>query len=216
MRSIVNRWVMQGRWITVGLLTFDARFRRTGLSYANGTGVDYAYDVASRLLDVNNVTDTGQLKYAYSYDDVGNRLSMSVTDSSGTKIHMYDYDNIYQVTDVNYPEDFDYLATDTTFNYDEVGNRTSVVDDDGAVNYTANALNQYSAVADVNCLYDNNGNMTYDGRYEYAYDAENRLVRVRNIDSLATACDCDLPFTTGGDAEWFGQTAEYSYDFDAA
>ena len=72
---------------------------------------------ASRLLDVNNVTDTGQLKYAYSYGDVGNRLSMSVTDSSGTKIHVYDYDNIYQVTDVNDPEDFDYLATDTTFNY---------------------------------------------------------------------------------------------------
>jgi YD repeat-containing protein len=38
--------------------------RRMGLSY----------DVASRLLDVNNVTDTGQLKYAYSYDDNGNMI----------------------------------------------------------------------------------------------------------------------------------------------
>ncbi len=84
---------------------------------------------------------------------------MSVTDSSGTKIHVYDYDNIYQVTDVNYPEDLDYLATDTTFNYDEVGNRSSVVDDAGTVNYTANDLNQYTAVADANFVYDDNGNM---------------------------------------------------------
>ncbi len=90
----------------------------SSLDYANGTGIDYAYDTGFRLTDVNNVTDTGQLKYAYTYDDVGNRLSMSVTDSSGTRIHLYDYDNIYQVTDVNYPEDFDYLATDTTFNWD--------------------------------------------------------------------------------------------------
>ncbi|MDI6451757.1 RHS repeat-associated core domain-containing protein [Anaerobaca lacustris] len=196
--------------------SYDARSRRTGLDYANGAGIDYTYDVASRLLDVNNVTDTGQLKYAYSYDDVGNRMSMSVTDSSGTKIHVYDYDNIYQVTDVDYPEDFDYLATDTTFEYDEVGNRTSVVDDAGTVNYTPNALNQYTQVGGVEYAYDDNGNMTYDGRYEYAYDAENRLVRVRNIDSLAAATDCDLSFTTGGDAQWFAQNAEYSYDFDAA
>jgi YD repeat-containing protein len=80
--------------------------RRTELSYGNGT--------ACRLLDVNNVTDTGQLKYAYSYDDVGNRLSMSVTDSSGTKIHVYDYDNIHQVTDVNDPEMQDSIRLQTS------------------------------------------------------------------------------------------------------
>ncbi len=65
--------------------------RRTGLSYANGTGIDYSYDTASRLQDVNNGTDTGQLKYAYRYDDVGNRLSMSATDSSGTRVYDYDH-----------------------------------------------------------------------------------------------------------------------------
>lgn len=36
---------------------------------------------------------------------------------------------------------------------------------------TANALNQYTAVADANFVYDDNGNMIFDGRYEYAYDA---------------------------------------------
>ena len=45
-------------------------------------------------------------------------MSMAVTDSNGTSTHVFGYDDIYQVTDVNYPEDFDYLATDTTFNYE--------------------------------------------------------------------------------------------------
>ncbi len=43
--------------------------------------------------------------------------------------HVYDYDKLYQVTDVNYPPEFEYL--DTVFDYDPVGNRTSVVDANG-------------------------------------------------------------------------------------
>lgn len=196
--------------------TYDARSRRADLTYVNGTTIAYTYDTASRLLDVNNVTDTGQFKYAYTYDDVGNRLTMDVTDSNGTSAHAYTYDNLYQVTDIDYPTGFDYLATDTTFNYDDVGNRISAIDDEGTVNYTANALNQYTAVADANCTYDDNGNMTFDGMYEYTYDAENRLIRVRNIDPLAAACEVALPVTTGGSAEWFAQTTQCYYDNDAA
>jgi len=32
------------------------------------------------------------------YDYVGNRTSMSVTDSGGTKMHVYSYDSLYQIT----------------------------------------------------------------------------------------------------------------------
>jgi len=38
----------------------------------------------------------------------------------------------------------------------------------------------------------------------------------RRMPSLAAACDTTLPFTTGGDAEWFAQTSEYNNDGDAA
>lgn len=44
------------------------------------------------------------------------------------------------------------------------------------VSYTANALNQYTAVGAVTPTYDTNGNLTSDGTYTYGYDAENRLV----------------------------------------
>jgi len=198
--------------------SYDFRSRWTGLDYANGTGVGYTYDAASRLLDVNNVTSTGRLKYAYTHDYVGNRMSMSVTDSSGTKTHAYGYDNIYQLTDVNYPPGYEYLATDTTFNYDPAGNRSTVVDGGGTATYTTNNLNQYTAVAAVNYGYDNNGNLTGDGANTYGYDAENRLLTATKVpEPLAAACDnTDLAFTTGGSANWFSQTSQSYYGGDAA
>ncbi len=45
--------------------------------------------------------------------------------------------------------------------------------------YTANSLNQYTAVSSgANPVYDADGNMMGDGTFAYAYDAENRLVSV--------------------------------------
>lgn len=50
----------------------------------------------------------------------------------------------------------------------------------GSVNvnrgYTANGLNQYSAVAGTGFGYDGNGNLTSDGTNTFVYDVENRLV----------------------------------------
>ena len=48
-----------------------------------------------------------------------------------------------------------------------------------ATSYTVNAPNQYSAVGSVTPTYDGNGNLTFDGTFTYAYDAENRLTAVK-------------------------------------
>ena len=45
----------------------------------------------------------------------------------------------------------------------------------GTVSYTANALNQYTAVGAVSPTYDGNGSLTSDGAFAFGYDAENRL-----------------------------------------
>ena len=39
------------------------------------------------------------------------------------------------------------------------------------VSYTANALNQYTAVGAVTPAYDSNGNLTSDGTFTLGYDA---------------------------------------------
>ncbi len=44
------------------------------------------------------------------------------------------------------------------------------------VSYSANNLNQYTAVGSVTPTYDGNGDLTYDGTFTYGYDAENRLI----------------------------------------
>ena len=46
------------------------------------------------------------------------------------------------------------------------------------VAYTANSLDQYTAVGAVTPTYDGNGNLTFDGTFTYGYDAESRLTSV--------------------------------------
>jgi YD repeat-containing protein len=184
-------------------------------------GGDLPYDTASRLLSLDNSTNSGHHEYEYTYDKVGNRTTMSVTDSGGTEMHVYSYDDIYQVTQVDYPAGYDPdLATDTTFHYDDAGNRTSVIDSGGTSSYVTNALNQYTAVGGITYDYDDNGNLTQDERFQYSYDPENRLTSATKLagtpDPLTAACDTTLTFTTGGDANWFSQTATYHDGGDAA
>src|SRR5204863_54836 len=45
----------------------------------------------------------------------------------------------------------------------------------GTIGYTANSLNQYTAVTGLAPAYDANGNLTGDGTYGYGYDADNRM-----------------------------------------
>ncbi len=45
--------------------------------------------------------------------------------------------------------------------------------------YTANNLNQYTAIGTVHPTYDGNGNPTYDGVFTYLYDAESRLTSIK-------------------------------------
>jgi RHS repeat-associated protein len=190
--------------------TYNALSQRTNLAYANGTNIVYDFDVAGRLHDINNVTVSGYHDYSYTYDNVGNRLSMLLTDNSGSRSTVYTYDNTYQLTDVNYPDSFNYLATDTHFNYDGVGNRTSTVDGGGTTSYSANSLNEYAHADGVTYSYDNSGNMTYDGSHSLYYDAANRLVKLyRATTDLSAACDTPLSFTTGGDAHWVKETTDY-------
>ena len=63
--------------------SFDERSRRTGLTYANGASARYSYDTASRLLTLDNTTGNGHHTYGYTYDYVGNRQDMTVTDTAG-------------------------------------------------------------------------------------------------------------------------------------
>ena len=62
------------------------------------------------------------------------------------------------------------------YDYDPVGNRNSVVDNNVSTPYTANNVNEYTAVGSEAPSYDANGNITHRGGWSYTYDAQNRLI----------------------------------------
>jgi len=93
----------------------------------------------------------------------------------------YTYDNIYQLINVDYPTNSTF--SDTTYNYDDLGNRDSVVDST-TTSYTSNNVNQYTDVGGTTFGYDTNGNLTGDGNNTYEYDYENRLVKATTINNI--------------------------------
>jgi len=160
--------------------TYDALSRRTGLTYANNTRTTYTYDAANRLLSLRGATPSeakgSDEAISYTYDNVGNRLTSSLRATEGSEaISTYTYDKLYQLANVDYPDNLAF--NDTAFNYDSLGNRLSTVNS-GTTNYAPNYLNQYTRVGETNYTYDLNGNLINDGAQSYDYDYENRLTRV--------------------------------------
>jgi YD repeat-containing protein len=73
-----------------------------------------------------------------------------------------------------------------THAYGTIGNRLWSADNLVTNTYAANNLNQYSSIvcgsaSPCEPVYDADGNMTSDGTFAYAYDAENRLVSVTSV-----------------------------------
>ena len=104
---------------------------------------DYIYDTGNQLTRITNLTLPSTLisQYEYTYDQIGNRLTMTAPDG----VHTYGYNDIYELTSVT-------GARNHSFAYDNVGNRSTV---DG-VAYSANNLNQYLQAGTVSFGYDAN------------------------------------------------------------
>jgi hypothetical protein len=148
----------------------------TGISYGNGVNTSQTFDGLLRLKTLNNGV-TGLSSYTYSYDPVGNITSDSQKN--------YTYDTLYRLTQANNTQSGTLLES---FNYDRVGNRNSNILGSVSSTYSGNILNQYlsvtqsgSATGSTVYTYDNNGNITNNGVYTFAYDYKNRLVRVKKV-----------------------------------
>ncbi len=159
----------------VASYTYDALSRVTRRDLKNGAYSTYSYDSASQLLELINSKSTAEVisSFAYTYDNRGNRVTMT-TPQGATQ---YTYDAISQLIGVTQPN-----SSATSYGLDAAGNRTSVTDTSGTTGYTTNDLNQYTEVGGDTYAYDANGNMTSKttsaGITTYSYDFENRLIQV--------------------------------------
>jgi len=96
----------------------------TRADYPNGTYTEYAYNSQRNWLTTlvnKNSTDATLTSFSYTYDAVGNRLSVAEHDGSAV---VYAYDDIYQLTSETRTGTNPYSVT---YQYDDVGNRTQMV-----------------------------------------------------------------------------------------
>ena len=135
----------------VGVLAtyaYDSLGRRTGVAYGNGTSRTYAYDALSRLEGLQ--TDLAST----TADQLTGRVA-----GVGTAIAYNPASQLASVTRSN-----DAYAWSAYYNADRA--------------YTANGLNQYSAVAGGALTYDARGNLTASAGTTYAYNGLNQLTSV--------------------------------------
>jgi RHS repeat-associated protein len=164
--------------------TYDTLNRLITKTPPSSPVVTYRYDLAGRLI---GVSDTGgsipaaatAASYAttLSYDALNRPIGVSFTPaptqttptaSSVSFTHGYDATN----------RRIGQTASDNTWLLYPSGA--------GTTSYTANSLNQYTAIGAVSPTYDANGNLTYDGTFTYGYDVENRLISASGAGNTVT------------------------------
>jgi len=159
-----------------------------GMSTASGQQTTYGYEPQRNLkTSVQNSFNSQVVsQYDYVYDAIGRRTSVANTGTAFAQaaFSKYGYNDRseliagdrYLGTDI---EDLTnpVAAEQRGYQYDPIGNRSQATEAGTPISYTANELNQYTAVDSFTPAYDADGNMTTapDGM-AYTYNAENRLI----------------------------------------
>lgn len=189
-----------GRAVTYGYAGRGGRAgMRTTTSWPDGYVVSYEYDALLRMSKVwEGDPDLGTELAEYKYDTLSRREKLELGGRVTNRVD-YEYEpdsNLDVLTNV-------LNSTQVVLDYDH--NRSGQITELTASNpfylpspssesttaYTANRLNQYSAIAGVAPTYDANGNLTVwqsrdFGRQTYTYDSENRL-RTAALNGSSTA-----------------------------
>ena len=168
----------------------DANRLANILNSADNSTISFGYDNANRMTSrnlPNNITTT------YDYDNINRLKRLKDTSSTATLFDRnYRYNTASQIDQISEPsqirtfgyDNVDRLMSMTngtaneSYNYDDVGNRTSS-HRSASYNYQTGQFNRVSATASANYGYDANGNMTTkaEGKelWRFTWDYENRL-----------------------------------------
>jgi RHS repeat-associated protein len=103
---------------------FDVLSNLTKVSYPNNTYSAYSFNDMNRLIKISTMKKGFKEKFIsgfdYSYDEVGNRVSMEERQLFGkSRKTTYSFDALYRLASVSYPNHLD-----ESYSYDLAGNRT--------------------------------------------------------------------------------------------
>jgi RHS repeat-associated protein len=146
----------------------------------NRTYTTYEYDLAGELLHLVNHAPDGSVnsRFDYTYDDLGNRKTMTTVDGQWT----YAYDAIGELTQAVFTSSKPSAIPNQNLQYfyDSAGNRTQTIINGVTTSYVTNNLNQYTSIGNQTLGYDSDGNLISrtDGTQTstYTYNDANELV----------------------------------------
>jgi RHS repeat-associated protein len=188
------------------VLGYDADSNVLSRQTRAGATISYTYDTLNRL---STKAAPSEPTVTYSYDLAGrplsfvdNSASMVAPSTTGTIATVTSaYDSLNNPTGSVWGPTIVQTAPSVTsatftYGYDATNRRLSQTATDNSywsyptatastVSYTANNLDQYSAIGSVAPTYDANGNLTFDGTFTYGYDAENRLISASGAGNTA-------------------------------
>jgi RHS repeat-associated protein len=148
--------------------------------------VTNTYEPNRDILDVkeNKAGTSVVSRYDYTVNAIGQRSNVAQTGTAfaSSRDIAWAYDPLGQVTSA----DSTIPGLDRAYAFDMIGNRLKTADSltlPVANNYTANALNQYTAIDTLNPVHDDDGNMTagplpanITANSTLTWDGENRLI----------------------------------------
>jgi YD repeat-containing protein len=152
---------------------------------ANGHSTTFGYDAQGRQTSVTNALNQSKTS---QYDAKGNLIQ---TTNARGQVTTYTYDNLDRLTRKTMPEG------QINYSYDAAGNITQITHYNGSsIQNTYDALNRLTQqvqtlpngyAATIGYAYDATGNRTQMatpwGSFSYAYDADNRLIKIVNPQS---------------------------------
>ena len=158
----------------------------TRLTTLDDTGTtNPGYDQLGRLVKMRHLHATTLIAgfgYGYNRESVKTyREDLRYPQLS----ELYHYDSLYRIIDFQrgtLSASKDAITgtptTNQTWQLDGVGNWANTVVDGETKTQTINKMNEYQRFAGKKQVYDDNGNLTDDGTYLYAYDFNNRLRQI--------------------------------------
>jgi RHS repeat-associated protein len=161
--------------VTLSMVDFSNATADAGDKY---TGLDrFGRVVDQRWTQGTTATSPVLDRYGYTYDRNSNRLTRSNALAAAFS-ETYAYDALNQLQSFNRTGG---TTTSQQWQFDALGNWTTVTTNGVAQARTANAQNELTQVGSSSLAYSTTGNLTTDAEGRtLAYDAWNRLVSVKN------------------------------------
>jgi len=151
-------------------ITYHPSGAMEDVTLSNGITHSYRYDPNRYWVSSIRAGSAVDLSYT-EYDGMGN-LERLIDNLDATRSKSMIYTNLDQLQSANSPAFGGFI----TFTYDAVGNRRSMNSTAYTYDYGKNRLTSYTGSSAL--TYDDNGNLTYDGAYQY--DPANRLIATGN------------------------------------